>query len=589
MAYTDVVDNAKVVLILGNFVGADDILSWSDNARFQFNPSMNATGTSWKGGEIDEQELKQLFLCLRIGENLFDPAGWVLGSHDDSDICDIQIATTNQTGISRQACRIDISPQTHRPRVTRLSDRRIRIHGRSTITLKQGLPQELIGPVTIDLGAVTLRGWVPARTATETAQYKERARSYSKDIMGSLPKRLPSILSYDETSAEYVRYGTNNAVYVVEGSGIRGKGAHASVMKVKNVSTGEFFGAKEPYYKTSDNADTARKRFEALRAEYNHIKRLDHPHIVKAFDLVVAEDITLSPWMIVEYLPLNLGEALPGLDKSERLIAMTYLSSALAYMYTSGVNHRDLKLDNALVIKRQRELIVKLADFSTLKQNESAKMDTFTGTEIYMAPELFNKPRLYINKIDMWALGLIGMQLFTNWEPETDEQWDPNDFRTWVCNVAIPEIAEAPEFLQPMIKGLLRKNPVRRWSPWKCLKWLWKYEATDSPDETFKSGTDTTINRKRPASRDLQLLQGADDDRHRRSPNPTLSTTRIQSFVFQEDKSLPDTASPSSRLPDVPVPSTASTPRIDDTTLDLNQQEDDESSGADTDLEEWQY
>lgn len=50
MVYTDVVDNAKVVLILGNFVGADDILFWSDNARFQFDPSMNATGTSWKGG-----------------------------------------------------------------------------------------------------------------------------------------------------------------------------------------------------------------------------------------------------------------------------------------------------------------------------------------------------------------------------------------------------------------------------------------------------------------------------------------------------------------------------------------------------------
>ncbi|EFY88878.1 phosphoenolpyruvate carboxylase kinase [Metarhizium acridum CQMa 102] len=262
------------------------------------------------------------------------------------------------------------------------------------------LLQELISPVTIDLEAVTFRAWVPARTTTETARYKERARSYSKDVMGSLPKRLPSILSYDETSAEYIRYGTNNAVYVVEGSGIRGKGAHASVMKVKNVSTRELFGAKEPYYKISDDADTSRKRFEALRAEYDHIKRLYH-------------------WMIVEYIPLNFGEALPGLDKSERLIAMTHLSSTLAYMYTSGV--RDLKLYNALVMKRQKELIVKLADFRTLEQKESAKLDTFTGTEIYMAPGLFNKPRLYTNKIDMWALGLIGMQLFTDWEPETDE------------------------------------------------------------------------------------------------------------------------------------------------------------------------
>lgn len=458
MANTNTVDYAKVVLILGNFVGADDILSWSDNSRFQFNPSTNAAGTSWKGGQSDEQELKPPFLSLVIGENLFDPAGWVLGTHDDSDVCDIQIAATHQTGISRQACRIEIGPQTHRPRVTQLSDRRIRLHSQSTNILKRGLPHELEGPVTIDFGAVKFRAWAPERTPAETAQYKERARSYSKDVMGSLPKRLPSIRSYDGTSAEYVRYGTNNAIYVIEGSGTQGKGAHASVMKVKNISTGEFFGAKEPYYKTCDSADTARTRFETLRMEYDHIKRLDHPHIVKAFDLVVAEDITLSPWMIVEYIPLNLGEALPGLDKRERLIAITHIGSALSYIHASGVTHRDLKPDNLLIIRRGRELIVKLADFGTSKQNDFAKMDTFTGTEIYMAPELFTRPRLYTNKIDLWAFGLIGMQLFTNWDPQTDVRWNPHDFRTWVCNVALPEIAEAPEFLRPMIKGSFAKK-----------------------------------------------------------------------------------------------------------------------------------
>ncbi|KAK2590479.1 hypothetical protein QQS21_011839 [Conoideocrella luteorostrata] len=586
MADTNAVDFSKVVLILGNFVGADGILDWSDNSRFHFNPSANTAGMSWKGGQSNEQELKPPFLRLVMGEDLFDPAGWVLGSHHDSDICDLQIAKTNQTGISRQACRVDISPHTHRPRVTRLSDRAIRIHGQATIPVKRGLPQELQGPVIIDLGAVKFRAWTPERTAAETARYKERARSYSKDIMGSLPKRLPSILSHDETSAEYVRYGANNAVYVVEGQGMQGKGAHASVMKVKNVSTGEFFGAKEPFYKISDNADTARKRFEALRMEYMHIKHLDHPHIVKAFDLVVAEDLTLPPWMIVEYIPLNLGEALPGLDKSERLIVMSHLGSALSYMHARGVTHRDLKPENALVIKRQTELTVKVADFGTSKQNESAKMDTFTGTEIYMAPELFNRPRLYTNKIDMWALGLIGMQLFTNWDPDIDDRWDPNDFRTWVCEVALPEIAKAPAFLQPMIKGLLQKMPERRWSSWKCLKWLWKHEPTDSPHETFEPNMDNKTGIKRPASRDTALLQTDKNNRYRRSPNPSLSTARVHVTESQTDESLPNTASPDFREPS--ALSTASTPRIDDTVLGLDSRDDDQSSSTDTDLEDWQ-
>ena len=50
----------------------------------------------------------------------------------------------------------------------------------------------------------------------------------------------------------------------------------ASVMKVKERSTGMVFGAKEPYSKTNDNHDAARKRWEALQREYQYIMPLDY-------------------------------------------------------------------------------------------------------------------------------------------------------------------------------------------------------------------------------------------------------------------------------------------------------------------------
>ena len=34
-------------------------------------------------------------------------------------------------------------------------------------------------------------------------------------------------------------------------------------------------------------------------------------HIVKAYNLILAEDVTLPPWMIVEYIPLSMVSALP--------------------------------------------------------------------------------------------------------------------------------------------------------------------------------------------------------------------------------------------------------------------------------------
>ena len=600
MTGSGTIDYSNVVLILGNFVGADGILRWSDNSRFEFTPPV--TESSWKGDQSSDQELKPPFLYFKIGENLFDPRGWTLGSHADSDACDLQIATTNQTGISRQACRIDISPQTHQPRVTQLSDRQIRIYGPSLIRCKPGLPQLLPGSATIDMGTVKFRVWTPKRTATEDSQYRTKARQYSKDIMGSIPKRLPSLQSHKKTSAESVRYGTNGTVYVVDGQGTHGKGAHASVMKVKSIGTGECFGAKEPYFKISDNADIARQRFEALRMEYTHIKHLDHvsrymhwyssqytnipskPHIVKAFDLVVAEDLALPPWMIVEYIPFNLREALHTFDERDRLTAITHLGSALTYLHANGITHRDLKPDNALITREGGELIVKLADFGTSKQNDSAIMDTFTGTEIYMAPELFVKPRCYTCKVDMWALGLIAMQLFTSWNPDNDNQWDPNDFATWVCTIALKSISEAPGFLRPMIKGLLRKNSGRRWSSWKCLSWLWKHETLNSPPlSDFR--TDRTIRHKRPASKDLQRFSGDYHSRQRRSPNPSLSTARVRDPEHHDECSLPETAPPGSA--ELEIPTASSTPRDDETMSDF-EKSNEESSGGDTDLEDWQ-
>ena len=189
---------------------------------------------------------------------------------------------------------------------------------------------------------------------------------------------------------------------------------------------------------------------------------LAQPYIVKAYNLILAEDVTLPPWIIIEYIPLNLLEALINLAEKDRPIVLTHLSSALYYMYALGITYRDVKLKNTLVQKLNRKLIIKLADFGTSKYNVGVKMDTFTGTKIYMAPELFKKPRHYTNKVDIWSLGLIGMQLFTIWDPVLDIESNLNNFGTWMRNVILPHMVEAPEQFRPLLSGLLCKNPLRK-------------------------------------------------------------------------------------------------------------------------------
>jgi hypothetical protein len=269
-------DLAKIVLILGSFVGVDNILGLSENSRYEFQPPQDGQpGHGWKGGQT--QQLTPPFLCLRIGEHLFDPLGWVIGSDSDSDKCDVQVAENNQTGISRRHFRIDISPVTRNLRITVLSNCRIRIRDGDRILLcRPSDPTEFSRPVTIDLGAVTFLAWCPSRTAAERREYGRWAKDFSEDILRAVPRYIPSIETrHPETVTRNIRWGRDGSVYVNEWGG-GSRGMSASVMMVKERTTGKIFGAKEPYYKANDDHDTARKRWEALQREYKYIMQLDH-------------------------------------------------------------------------------------------------------------------------------------------------------------------------------------------------------------------------------------------------------------------------------------------------------------------------
>lgn len=275
MSTTEVRDLSKVVLIFGTFVGQDDVLDLSDNTRYKFSPPSSDSDASWRGG-LPGGSLRPPFLCLTIGEHLFDPQGWVFGSHADSDVCDVQLVKNNQTGVSNRLFRVDIDPRSYNPRMTALKDREIRIsNGSNSAICKPGNPFIIDSPVVIDLGAVSFRAWFPKRTATEYSRYKTAALRISQDILHAAPKYVPSITNHQETAHDNVRCGRNGVVYL-RSTVAESRGMNAAVFMVVDKATRKRFGAKEPYYKLSDNHAIARKRFEELSREYEYIIRLNH-------------------------------------------------------------------------------------------------------------------------------------------------------------------------------------------------------------------------------------------------------------------------------------------------------------------------
>lgn len=71
-----------------------------------------------------------------------------------------------------------------------------------------------------------------------------------------------------------MRFGKDGAVYKQDEA--IGKGSHATVYRVKEVTSGKFYAAKEPHYKALEAPSKTLERFNRLSAEFEKLVELKH-------------------------------------------------------------------------------------------------------------------------------------------------------------------------------------------------------------------------------------------------------------------------------------------------------------------------
>ncbi|XP_033953159.1 MAP/microtubule affinity-regulating kinase 4 isoform X2 [Pseudochaenichthys georgianus] len=180
-----------------------------------------------------------------------------------------------------------------------------------------------------------------------------------------------------------------------------GKGNFAKVKLARHILTGREVAIKI-IDKTQLNPTSLQKLFREVRI----MKTLNHPNIVKLFEVIETEK---TLYLIMEYA--SGGEVFDYLvahgrmKEKEARAKFRQIVSAVHYCHRKNIVHRDLKAENLLL---DADSNIKIADFGFSNEfTAGSKLDTFCGSPPYAAPELFQGKKYDGPEVDIWSLGVI--------------------------------------------------------------------------------------------------------------------------------------------------------------------------------------
>ena len=161
------------------------------------------------------------------------------------------------------------------------------------------------------------------------------------------------------------------------------------------------------------------KEKEDVLNESNILAKLDHPNIIKFYDVFESKKPKHMINIVTEYADGgDLSEKIKerknkngNFTESEILDYFTQICLAIRHIHEKKIIHRDLKSGNIFLMKNG---FVKLGDFGIAKnfQRTIDKAKTMVGTPYYLSPEIIeSKP--YDSKSDIWSLGVLLYEMMT--------------------------------------------------------------------------------------------------------------------------------------------------------------------------------
>ncbi|KAK3337779.1 kinase-like domain-containing protein, partial [Cercophora scortea] len=211
----------------------------------------------------------------------------------------------------------------------------------------------------------------------------------------------------------------------------------------------------------------------SFEKELASLKKLRHRHVVQlrgsytdssSLGLLI---LPIADWNLREYLCTE--DVAPEVRKRCLRHFFGCLATALAYIHSKGVRHKDIKPENVLISMSN----VVIADFGTSK----ACGDPLKGTKMYWAPEVVDKQ--YRNESsDIWSLGCVFLEMANPLFNRTFNEmlaffskngtgnteticYNPEAMRLWIETLRGP-FPETDTVALDWISWMLHLNPEKR-------------------------------------------------------------------------------------------------------------------------------
>uniref|UniRef100_A0A8D2IYD1 Serine/threonine kinase 32C n=1 Tax=Varanus komodoensis TaxID=61221 RepID=A0A8D2IYD1_VARKO len=243
-----------------------------------------------------------------------------------------------------------------------------------------------------------------------------------------------------------------------------GKGSFGKVCIVQKRDTEKMYAMKYMNKQQCIERDEVRNVFRELEI----LQEIEHVFLVNLWYSFQDEE---DMFMVVDLLlggdlRYHLQQNVQFTEETVKLY-ICEMASALDYLRSQHIIHRDVKPDNILLDEQGHAHLTDFNIATIIRDGERAT--ALAGTKPYMAPEIFhsflNGGTGYSFEVDWWSLGVMAYELLRGWRPYDIHSNSPVESLVQLFSTVSVQYTTAwSKDMVALLRKLLTVNPEHRFS-----------------------------------------------------------------------------------------------------------------------------